>query len=607
VEGYKILRVDLTAQSATREPIPEHLLTTFIGGKGLAAHYLATELAPRADPLGPDNVLVLMTGPVSGLFPGTCRFVAVTKSPLTHGFNDSYAGGYFAWELRRAGLLGIVVTGKSESPVFLRITDNEASIHDASSLAGKSAAEVDDDLRFRGFRVAAVGPAAENGVLFATIANNAGKTKKGRSGYNGRGGAGTVMGAKGLKAIAVRGTASMPRLSAESRAFRKEFSAHLLDEGTVAASLLRSGTASYAEPMSMGHLLPTRNWRGGSFDGIDNVGGEAVAANVVTSEACFNCPVYCGKHVSVNPSQGGVFPGAEAARVEYETIGLAAANTGNADFTSIVHFSDLCDRLGLDTISTGSVIAFTMDCAERGLIDHPVRFGDSAGQAALAEDIAFRRGLGAVLADGLRATARHFEVDPAVVPVVEVKGLELAAYEPRGAVGMALAFATADRGGCHNRSWSTADDAFSSDPEVDAWSPEGKAARVIADQNMSSANWSVVFCEFIQHTPEEAARMLRSVGIQITGEEYVRAGERIWNLTRLINLGEGWTEADDSLPAALSRPQADSGKVVPRGIFETMKADYYELRNWDEGGRPTAALIQALGLTEYENRMQVAR
>lgn len=356
----------------------------------------------------------------------------------------------------------------------------------------------------------------------------------------------------------------------------------------------------------MGHLIPTRNWRGGSFEGIDRVGGEAVAANLVASEGCYNCPVRCGKHVRVDPALGGAFPGAEAFRIEYETIGLAAANTGNGDFTSIVHFSDLCDHFGLDTISTGSVVAFAMDCAERGLIDHAIRFGDSVGQAALVEDIANRRGLGAILADGLRTAACRLGVGPEV-PVVEVKGLEMAAYEPRGAVGMALAFATADRGACHNRSWSTADDAFSADPSIDPWSAEGKAARVIDDQDRSSANWSVAFCEFIQHSDEEAARMLRSVGIELSAEDFVRAGRRIWNLTRLINCREGWTSADDRLPTALLNAQIESGKAVSAGVFEQMKAEYYRLRGWDENGRPGRALIESLGLGEHARKLEPAR
>jgi aldehyde:ferredoxin oxidoreductase len=598
MESYSILRVDLSNRSCRREVVPESLLSSFIGGKGLAAHYLATSLPPGVDPLGADNVLIFMAGPVCGLYPGTCRFVVASKSPLTGGFNDSYAGGYFAWALRRAGLLGIVVTGKSDTLVLLRIEDDTASIEDAGWLAGMSAAEVDDEPLFKDYRVAAVGVGGENGVLFANIANNAGATKKGRSGYNGRGGAGTVMGAKGLKAIAVRGTSPVPKLSPEATALRKEFSAHLLDEGKTAFNLLRAGTAGYAEAMSMGHLLPTRNWRGGSFEGIDQVGGEAVAASLVASDGCYNCPVRCGKHVRADPAAGGAFPGAQAARVEYETIGLAAANTGNADFTSIVHFSELCDHFGLDTISAGSVIAFAMDCAERGLIDHPIRFGDSIGQAELLRNIAYREGLGDILADGLRAAAHRFKTGPDV-PVVEVKGLELAAYEPRGAVGMALAFATADRGGCHNRSWSTSDDAFSGDVGIDPWSADGKAARVIADQNASSANWSVAFCEFIQHSDEEAAKMLSSVGVDVTAEQFRLAGERIWNLTRLINLREGWTAADDCLPAALLRPQSESGRAVAAGTFERMKAEYYSLRKWTQGGNPTRPLIESLGLSGH--------
>ena len=267
MESYRILRVDLTAQTATSEIVPEPLIRSFIGGKGLAAHYIAMNLPVGADPLGPENLLVFMAGPVTGVFPGTCRFVVATKSPLTYGFNDSYAGGYLAWELRRAGFLGILVTGRSESLVYLRVADGEATFHDAKTLAGKSAAEVDDDPLFEGFRVAAVGPAAENGVAFANIANNAGRTKKGRFGYNGRGGAGLVMGAKGLKAIAVRGSEPMPHLSEEDKAFRKEFTVHMLDEGTTASNLTRAGTVGLRGAHEHGPPDPHSQLAGGQLRG----------------------------------------------------------------------------------------------------------------------------------------------------------------------------------------------------------------------------------------------------------------------------------------------------------------------------------------------------
>ena len=206
MEHYAILRVDLTTGSVRREMVPDELMAAFVGGKGLAAHYLATEMPAGADPLGPDNLLIFMTGPTSGIFPGTCRHAVVTKSPATGGFLDTYAGGYFAWELRKAGLLGIIVDGSAEHPVYLTVDDGEATLHDAADLAGRSIVEVDDDPRFADYRVVAIGPAGENRVGMSCIGNNAGHTKNGRSGFNGRGGSGAVMGAKNLKAIAVRGT-----------------------------------------------------------------------------------------------------------------------------------------------------------------------------------------------------------------------------------------------------------------------------------------------------------------------------------------------------------------------------------------------------------------
>jgi aldehyde:ferredoxin oxidoreductase len=600
-QEFELLRVDLAAGSAVREAVPPELIDRFIGGKGLAAHYLATELPAGTDPLDPENPLIFMTGPLSGLFPGTTRHVVATKSPATGGFCDSCAGGFWAWELRKAGLLGIIVTGAAESPVYLRIEDGEALLEDAGGLWGRSVIEVDDDPRFAEHRVAAIGPAGENLVVFAGIGNNAGLTKKGRSGYNGRAGAGAVMGSKKLKAIAVRGT-GRPELDEGGKELRKELLAQINDPDSASSWLKEAGTPIIVDWTNGVAVLPTRNWRAGSFEQADDIGHEAVKAARVKVEGCFNCPVNCGQHVRAG---SGSFPGAEAGKIEYETIGLAASNTGNGDFSSIVHFSEQCDALGLDTISTGAAVAFAMDCATEGLIDSPLRFGDSLGQSQLVEQIARREGLGADLAEGLRAAAARWGVDAARINVFEIKGLEFPAYDPRGSVGMALAYATADRGACHLPSWPIAGDALSEEEDADPFSATGKAAFVIAEQDENSAEWSLVGCDFIGYGAEDAARMLEAVGIEVTAEQYLAAGSRIWNLVRLLNLREGWTAEDDRPPAGLARPLEDSGRNLPAEVFQEMKEDYYRLRGWDDRGRPTAALVTGLGLEEYAARLGV--
>jgi len=594
--SYSILRVDLGTGTLGREAIPKELIRSFVGGKGLAAHYLATELPAQADPLGPENVIIFMTGPVCGLFPGTCRHVVVTKSPATGGFNDTYAGGFWAWELRKLGLLGIIVTGKAKGLTYLEVTGEGAFLRDASPLAGKGIDEVDDHPAFSEHRVLAIGPAGENRVAFAAIGNNAGRDRKGRSGYNGRGGAGAVMGAKNLKAIVLRGS-GRPELPEAARRLRRTISAQV-KAGPAASPLAEVGTTVGVDMMNAVHVLPTRNFRAGSFEGVAGVNHEPVAVNVVAHEGCFNCPVRCGVHVR---APEGAFPGAETKKLEYETIGMGASNTGNADFSSIVRFSDLCDSLGLDTISTGAAVAFAMDCSERGLIDSPLRFGDAQGQAGLVLDIAYRRGLGAALADGIRSAAKAWGVDPALVSVFQVKNLEFPAYDPRGSVGMGLAFATSDRGACHNRSWPISREAL--DPEGHPFDAEGKAALVVADQDGKSPKWSMIFCDFLGYGPDDALAMLAALGLDLTREEYDRMGRRIWNLIRLINLREGWTAAADALPPGLDRPLEDSGACLRPEVFSRMKREYYALRGWDGEGRPPRTLIAELGLETYAVRL----
>jgi aldehyde:ferredoxin oxidoreductase len=240
-----------------------------------------------------------------------------------------------------------------------------------------------------------------------------------------------------------------------------------------------------------------------------------------------------------------------------------------------------------------------MDCAERGLIDSPLRFGDSEGQIALTEDIAYGRGLGAALGQGIARAAKAWGIDEALVPVFAVKNLEYPAYDPRGSVGMALAYATSDRGGCHMRSWPIAVEALSEDKGADPFGGAGKAAFVAGEQDENAAEWSLVGCDFIGYTSDDAAAMLAAVGIEMTADEYLALGRRVWNLVRLFNLKQGWTAADDSMPKGLEIPLTDSGRSLDPALFAQMKKEYYEVRGWDAQGRPTAELVRELGLGGY--------
>jgi aldehyde:ferredoxin oxidoreductase len=254
----------------------------------------------------------------------------------------------------------------------------------------------------------------------------------------------------------------------------------------------------------------------------------------------------------------------------------------------------------MDTISAGACVAFAMDAAEKGYIDHPIRFGDAVGQVKLAEDIAYRRGIGAVLADGVKRAAQTWAVDDTDVAVAEVKGLEFPAYDPRGSVGFSLAYATSDRGGCHMRSWPAGMDVLSQDENpADPHDPAGKAAYVIGEQDLNNALWSLVACHFLHYKPSEAVLMLKTLGFDTAEEEFLGIGRRIWNIVRLFNLKQGWARQDDYAPAFLSKPLLDTGFTVPPETFETMLSDYYAERGWDGDGRPTPELIEELELQRY--------
>jgi aldehyde:ferredoxin oxidoreductase len=596
MDPYYVQRVDLSTGTSEREEISPELIRTLIGGKGLAAHYIASELPPDTKPFDPRNMLIFMAGPACGIFAGTCRHVVVTKSPATGGFNDSYAGGHFAWEMRKAGLLGLIITGKADRLSYLEVVDDQVSINDASDLAGMTVSQVDDDPRFKGYRVAAIGPAGENLVLFAGIGNNLGESKNGRSGYNGRAGAGAVMGSKNLKAIAIKGSAS-PKISDEAKEVRRVMSARASADGFT--FLTDVGTPLIAVWTNAVNILPTRNWTSGSFADLESIGPDAIRSNRVRREACYNCPIRCGNKLRVERG-GGAFPGAEAEKLEYESLGLGGSNTGNSDFSGLVSFVKLCDELGMDTISAGACVAFAMDAAEKGYIDHPIRFGDAVGQVKLAEDIAYRRGIGAVLADGVKRAAQTWAVDDTDVAVAEVKGLEFPAYDPRGSVGFSLAYATSDRGGCHMRSWPAGMDVLSQDENpADPHDPAGKAAYVIGEQDLNNALWSLVACHFLHYKPSEAVLMLKTLGFDTAEEEFLGIGRRIWNIVRLFNLKQGWAKQDDCAPAFLSKPLLDTGFTVPPETFDAMLTDYYAERGWDGDGRPTPELIGELELQRY--------
>ncbi|GAB3412632.1 aldehyde ferredoxin oxidoreductase family protein [Haloparvum alkalitolerans] len=578
-----VLRADLSAGTVERERVPEEWHRRFLGGKGLGARYLYEELDAGAAPLGSENLLAFCVGPLSGALPGEPRYAAVTKSPLTGLFLDSYAGGEFAARLAGSldDCLALLVTGESDEPVRIEIEGGEADIRPAETWGEDTVAtaEAHPDAA-----VACVGPAGERGVAYATIASDAGDH------HAGRGGAGAVMGAKGLKAVlALDGPPEPPEPLA---ALRDEYGERFADEETgrwqAAGETLES--VDFANEVG---ALATEGWQKGRFAGTEDVGIEAAKDAAVGRE---NPDDAVPGGFRVETDAGETVPRGAAPM----TLG---AGLGVDDFDAVAALGELCDRLGVDVISAGNAVAWAARAAESGAVEADLSFGDPDAARALIEAIATgadgpcEAGVAAALAQGVDAAAARFGADD----IPTVKSMELPAYDPRAAAGMALAYATSDRGGCHRRARPIEEEVF------DAWDREDRVSAVITAQDTRSLLWSLVADDFAGET------MWRDCGAPFlaaladhTGIDYPtdptairRTGERIWTLVRLFNVREGADRDDDALPDALREPIADGpaagSRIDPEGFAALLDA-YYAARGWGADGVPTAETLDRLEL-----------
>ncbi|NKE35771.1 aldehyde ferredoxin oxidoreductase [Natronococcus sp. JC468] len=578
--GESLVRVDLAAESVAYEPVPESWRRDFVGGKGLGARYLYEELEPGADPLGGGNVLLFLTGPLTGYLPGEQRYVVVTKSPLTGAFLDSYAGGEMAGRL--AGSLGdnvgVLVSGRADRPVRLEVADGEVSIEPAADWWGLDARETDE--RAGEAAVACIGPAGENGISYATIASGGGDH------HAGRGGAGAVMGAKRLKAlVALDGP---PEPDADLRELRRRYEAAFADDDTgrwqAASETLE--TIDFANEVG---VLPTRGWQEGRFDGAEGIGIEAVRDAAHDRERADD-PVPGG--FQVEGEDGESVPRGST------PISLGAG-LGIDDFDAVATLGSVCDRLALDVISGGNAVAWAIRASQEGLIDRDLEFGDEAGARKLIEEIARRSSpLGAALADGVDAAAAEYGGGD-LIP--SVKGMALPAYDPRGASAMALAYATSDRGACHRRARPVEVEALGGTD----WDDVDRVDAVIAEQDRRAVLWSLIADDFFGEALSKTlgADWLAAVGREYDPAALRRVGERVWTLIRLFNCREGFSREDDTLPRRLTEPLQggpNDGAAIDAAGFEDTLDRYYERRGWDERGRPTRETLERYGLEDLE-------
>ena len=600
MKGYagKVLYVNLSTDDIKIDDLNAKWTKQFIGGRGLGAKYLYEGLQPKIDPLTPENILVFMTGPLTGTnAPATAKYVVLSKSPLTGAFVDSYGGGQFPVEIKYAGFDGLIIKGRARRWSYLSIEDGEATIKEAEDLVGKGTREtteiVKEEVGSKDAKVAAIGPAGENQVKFSCITNDFHHQV-------GRAGIGAVMGSKRLKAIATRGTDKNVEIHDEDafrEAVRDVTRQEILENPDVDWARI-DGTPSIVRMSNDAGILPTRNFQDGEFEHVDNIDETAIKENLLRKTACHRCPIACRNIIKIKegPYEGLILEGPD-----YETLALAGSNCGIGDLGAIAKYNYLCDDLGIDTITAGNATAFAMECFERGLLSKEdaggleLRFGSVEGYLEIPKLMAHRRGLGATLAEGVKLASEKIKGSGRLA--VHVKGLEYPGYDPRGSIGMALAYATSDRGACHLRAWPADSEAFG---DLDPFTIEGKVALVIDGQNSNSVKWCFIFCDFYPVGYPTMARLHNlATGRSVNEKELELVGERIWNLTRMFNVREGFLRDQDTMPSRMTEPLRSGfakGKSVSSEDFEKMLEEYYELRAWNEDGVPSREKLEELGL-----------
>ncbi len=593
-----ILRVDLSKRKFKKEPLDVRAAERFLGGRGLGSWILYNEADPKADALGPANKLIFAPGPLSGTnAPSAGHYNVVTKSPLTGGIAASSSGGIFGPMLKYAGYDMILFEGRANKPVYLWVNDERVEIRDAADLWGKTvyaATEAIRDATDEEASVACIGPAGERMALLANVINDFSRAA-------GRSGVGAVMGSKNLKAVAVRGTGAV-RVP-DARAFREAMlrARDKIRNHPVGGQGLRMyGTDVLVNILNESGGLPTRNFQEGVFATADRVGGETLTKRLlIRPRGCFSCIISCGRGTRVtNPKYAAMGEGPE-----YESAWAFGPDCGIDDLDAVTKANYLCNEYGIDTISLGSTIACAMELFEKGILSAAdtdgvsLTFGNAEAMVEMVRRTAVGEGFGLKLGQGswrLAEGSGHPEFS------MTAKKQEMPAYDPRVLQGIGVNYATSNRGGCHVRGYTTAVEILGNPVKMDPYATEGKAGLSIAFQNLTAALDSTGMCLFATFGlgGDELADLLSAAtGVKYTTEEFLRIGERIWNLERLYNLKAGFSSQDDTLPPRLLKEPMPYGPAKGRvNQLDKMLPEYYRLRAWDGKGVPTKEKIGELGL-----------
>jgi aldehyde:ferredoxin oxidoreductase len=621
--GYngKVLRVNLSSGEIEVEQPDPLFYRRYLGGRGFASYYLLRELSPGVDPLGPDNLLVFASSALSGApAPGLSRYTVAAKSPLTGGYGDSEAGGWFGPELKRAGFDGILLKGRAPRPVYLWVKNGHAEIRNAEHLWGQSTGDTQDAIRHeladQRVRIALIGPAGEKMVSFACVLNELKHA-------NGRTGMGAVMGSKNLKAIAVRGDRSLPLHNPNQV---KEIARWVFNEfrdNPLSRALTESGTPGVVAALDHLSALPTRNFQAGRFENVESIDWDAYQEQIFNKgETCFGCPIACKRQVrrleppyELDPRYGGP---------EYEALAAFGSNCGVDNIQAVARANQLCNKYGLDTISTGAIIAFAMECYEKGILTDTdtgglvLRFGNADAMLQMVEMIANREGLGNLLARGIKQAAE--EIGPeAELFAQHVKGQPLAMHTVRDKFGIAVGFAVSNTGADHlvfpfdtlfqqTQSYSLSQIASLGilEPVKASYSGPAKIRLLYYGECIFSLWNAAGACNFV-FAPRSLLPLDKVVALvqAITGWEtslfeLLKIGERVVNLGRLFNLREGFTRKDDTLPERFFI-DSEIGKKAGVGIHKTELEQaltlLYQMKGWDpDTGIPTRAKLEELDI-----------
>jgi aldehyde:ferredoxin oxidoreductase len=622
--GYngKLLRINLTDQTAKVEELPSQVAKEYIGGAGFCIKYLYDEVRRGTDPLGPDNRLIFAPGPFTGTtVPCASRMAVAAKSPLTNALGVALTGGHFPAEVKFAGYDAVIIEGKAEKPTYIWIKDGDIKFKDAFTLWGLKTLDtqqiIKNELNDQNVRIACIGPAGERLSKISCIINEMRAA--------GRKGLGAVMGSKNLKAIAVRGSGSVAVASREKlTAARGEMIKAMKESPILYSQFSKLGTPMVVDVTCALGIFPAKNFaETGVFAPVDRIGVEAQITRNTGAEHCYGCPVGCSQ---LKLARTAPYTGILAEGPEYETLYSFGGETGVDNIDAIIAADRLSDELGLDTMSAGVAIGFAMELFEKGILTTAdtggldLRFGNHEAMVTLLRMIAYREGLGDLLADGVKAAAAKIGKGSEKY-AMHVKGLELPGYDVRGAKAHGLNYATSYTGADHNRGYAFQEIFGIPLPySVDRFAVEGKGKLTKWNQDVRMVTCDcATMCAFLldmavphMATKNTADLMEAVTGVSYTPEEVQKVGERLNNLARAFNVREGFTRADDTLPERLMteplKGGASQGHYISKQALEQMLNEYYKERGWDvETGMPTRAKLAELGLEGVVDELSAAR